>query len=107
MAGIENFAAMLNNMSSDGAGRMGELFSHLNSSGTTAYAQFCNRATPDQSKALADWFSSATSEQVKQAASRLNSGRAGDPGAFLNWLDAVKNGTAPPEPAKKWWQFWK
>jgi hypothetical protein len=109
MAGIENFAAMLNNMSGDGAGRMGELFNHLTSSGAAAYAQFCNRATPDESKALAAWFSMATPEQVQQAAARLNSGKAGGPASFLAWLDALRTGKRPLEPAptKKWWQFWK
>lgn len=86
MAGIDNFAAMLNSMSGDGAGRMGELFSHLTPAGSNAYAQFCNQATPGQSNALAAWFSVSTTEQVKHAADWLNSGKYREPSAFLAWL---------------------
>jgi hypothetical protein len=98
MAGIENFAAMLNNMSAGGGGRMAELFGVLTNVGSEAYAQFCNRASPGQSKAFADWISAANSAQVKEAAGRLNSGKPGDPASFVGWLDTLRTREPAPDP---------
>lgn len=98
MAGAENFAAMLNNMSGGGGGRMAELFGALTNVGTEAYAQFCNRASPGQSKVFADWISAANSAQVKEAARRLNSGTSADPSSFVGWLDTLRTGKPAPDP---------
>jgi len=106
MGGPENLALMFNSMSSGGGARMAELLKTLNRTGTVGYADFCRRATPEQSEQFGVWIGGASPEHIRAAGLRLNGATTCEPTAFLRWLDDLTAGRVSAKPPGKWWQFW-
>jgi hypothetical protein len=70
--GIENFATMLNNMGEGGGTKLGIMFNHLDSHGTSNYSAFLNTASHDESTAFSNWIERATEPEILGLCSVLN-----------------------------------